>query len=413
MRVKSPLRLIVAIIILIVLIYVGFRGAVSIISGEPIKFGFSSNRIFGSDKVQDFVVAGIDEEGYRTDLILFCRYNLEDNSINVLQIPRDTKVETDRYDKKINSAYGSKEKEKALFDEIESVIGLRPEKSVIVSFKAFRELIDAIGGVEVNVPIRMFYNDPYQNLSIDLYPGKQVLNGRRAEMFMRFRYNDDCTGYPNGDIDRIAAQKTLYNAVMEKLLSGSTVLKAPKILGIISDNVKTDFSIDEIVGYMTRIPKFSMEKVNIYTLPGEGAYDSNGVSYFFHNEEETEKLIKENFSSRRKSVASEAGYTGSFKNRFIKVRIVDASGLDESKADILKIVSENLADYGFKVVSIEKSDRISDKSVFINHNEKHAATELKKVFGAVEISETIEEYVVESGEKMADVTLKIGSDFSF
>ena len=114
MRVKSPLRLIVAILILIALIYVGFRGAMSIISGEPIKFGFSSNRIFGSDKVQDFVVAGIDEEGYRTDLILFCRYNLSDNSINVLQIPRDTKVETDRYDKKINSAYGSKEKEKAL-----------------------------------------------------------------------------------------------------------------------------------------------------------------------------------------------------------------------------------------------------------------------------------------------------------
>ena len=265
----------------------------------------------------------------------------------------------------------------------------------------------------MNVPIRMFYNDPYQNLSIDLYPGKQLLNGRRAEMFMRFRYNDDGTGYPNGDIDRIAAQKTLYNAVMDKLISGSTVLKAPKILGIISDNVKTDFSIDEIVGYMTRIPKFSMEKVNIYTLPGEGAYDSNGVSYFFHNEEETEKLIKESFSAKRKTEPSEQGYTGSFKNRFIKVRIVDASGLSESQADMLKIVSDAISDYGFKIVSTEKSDRISDKSVFINHNEKHAATELEKVFGAVEISETIEEYVVENGEKMADVTLRIGSDFSF
>jgi len=413
MRVKSPLRLIIAILVLITLIYIGFEGAMSIISGEPIKFGFSSKRIFGADDVQDFVVAGIDEEGYRTDLILFCRYNFSDNSINVLQIPRDTKVENDRFDKKINSAYGSDRKEEALFDEIESIIGIRPQKSVIVSFKAFRELIDAIGGVEMEVPIRMYYTDPIQDLVIDLYPGMQTLDGRRSEMFMRFRHNNDGTGYPNGDIDRIAAQKEFYNAAMEKLLSGSTILKAPKILSIISDNVKTDFSIEEIVGYIGRIPKFSMDKVNIFTLPGEGAYDSNGVSYFFHDEEKTKALIKENFTASSGVGSAVDEYTGSFKNRFIKVRVIDATGLDSSQADILKIVSEALSDYGFKVVSTEKSDRILDKSVFVNHNEKRASTELGKIYKTVETAETIEEYTVNEGEKAADVTLKMGCDFSF
>ena len=131
MRVKSPFRLITAILVLLISLYAGYQGIAALVAGKPFKFGFSSWKSAG-EQVQDFVVAGVDEEGYRTDLILFCRYNMVDNSINVLQIPRDTKVENERRDKKINSAYGSPEKEQVLFDEIESVIGIRPEKSVIV-----------------------------------------------------------------------------------------------------------------------------------------------------------------------------------------------------------------------------------------------------------------------------------------
>ncbi len=411
MRVKSPLRLIIAILVLLTLIYIGFQGAVSIITGQPIKFGFSSGGA-ADNKVQDFVVAGVDEDGYRTDLILFCRYNMADNSINVLQIPRDTKVETERYDKKINSAYGTPEKEQTLFDEIESLIGIRPEKSVIVSFRAFREIIDAIGGVEVDVPIRMYYHDPFQNLNIDLFPGLQLLDGRRAEMFMRFRQNDDGSGYPNGDIDRVAAQKGFYQAMADKLLSGSTILKAPKIIGVVSDNVKTDFTVSEMMNYIGRLPKFSMEKIKIHTLPGEGGYDGNGVSYFFCDKDATKTLIKEHFTPQ-KGVALDDEYKGSFKNRFIKVRIIDATGLNSENADILTAVKDTLTDYGFKVVATEKTGRISDTSVLINHNQKRAALEVQKVYEGVPIAETIEEYILDDEEKTADVTIKMGTDFSF
>lgn len=410
MRVKSPLRLIIAIIVLLTLIYIGFQGVVSVITGQPLKFGFSSWMARGK-QVQDFVVAGVDDEGYRTDLILFCRYNMADNSINVLQIPRDTKVENDRHDKKINSAYGCPEKEQALFDEIESVIGIRPEKSVIVSFKAFREIIDAIGGVEIDVPIRMYYHDPFQNLTIDLYPGMQLLDGRRAEMFMRFRQNDDGTGYPNGDIDRVAAQKGFYQAAADKLLSGGTILKAPKIIGVIADNVKTDFTVGEMANYIGRLPKFSMEKVRIHTLPGEGGYDSNGVSYFFHNEEATKALIKEHFTPQEGMVEDDK--KGSFKNRFIKVRIIDATGIDPASADILTVVKDSLTDYGFTVVATERTDRIAETSVLLNHNKKRAGVEVQKIYDGVPVMESIEEYIPDDGEKTADVTIKMGTDFSF
>ena len=411
MRVKSPLRLAVAILILLMLIYVGLKGAISIITGTPMTLGFSGSTT-RADKIQDIVVAGTDEEGYRTDLILLLRYNMSTNCVNVLQIPRDTRIEnTSRHDNKINSAYSMPEKEQALSDEIELITGIRPEKYVIVSFRAFRELIDAIGGVEVNVPMRMYYTDPVQNLTIDLYPGKQVLNGRQSEMFMRFRYNNDGTGYPNGDIDRIQAQKKFYEAALNKVLSGSTILKVPKIMGIINKNVRTDFTGEDIMKYIGKIPSFKMENIKIFTLPGEGAYGDDGVSYFFHDQKETELLMKEYFFSMEKVRAVTDKISS--KNKYVKVKIVDATGIDKETADVIKVVSEMLTEYKFKVVSTEKTDRIQDKSKLINHNSKNAAEVVKAVYGGVGVADNIETFIKKDGEKVPDVTLVIGSDFLF
>ncbi len=410
MKKRSPLRIAVIALIMLILIYVGYVGAVSLITGEPMKFGFSSS-FSASEQIEDFVVAGIDEDGTRTDLILFCRYNRADNSLNVIQIPRDTKVENKRRDKKINSAYGSSEDHKAMFQEIESIIGIRPRKSIIVSFDAFRKIIDAIGGVEVDVPIRMLYNDPAQNLRIDLLPGRQLLDGRKAEMFMRFRKNDDGTGYPNGDIDRVAAQRKFYEAAAKKVFDGATILKIPQILGIISESVKTDFTVKEIVRYVGDVPKLSMDKINIYTLPGEGGYDTDGISYFFHDKEKTKEIIEEHFAFEKTEIENE--YKGSIKNRFIKVRIIDATGVSGEKMDISATVEEMLKDYGFKVVAKEKADTALNESMLINHNEKRAAIEVQKIFKTAKIAETVEKYVLKDGEKEADVTLKIGTDFNF
>lgn len=412
MKIKSPLRLAVAIFILLMIIYLGFAGAVSIISGKPISFGiFSRNAFKKGDNTENFVVAGVDEEGYRTDLILFCHFDPSDNSLTALQIPRDTKVDTKRNDKKINSAYGSPGKTETMFDEIEDVIGIRPEDYVIVGFKGFRELIDAIGGVEVDVPFRMYYTDPAQNLVIDLRQGKQLLDGKHAEMFMRFRYNNDGTGYKNGDIDRIAAQRQFYNSALNKLLSGGTILKAPKILGIINSNVSTSFTAEEIVKYIGRIPKLSTDKINIITLPGEGRYEGN-ISYFFHDKEKTKELIETYFS--RKSTSGEGVEINPVKNKFIKVKVIDATSLGSEELDVCEVISQTLTQHGFKVITAEKSERIRDKSQIISHNAKHAAEDVAKTYPNIEVYDEIEIYEKQDGEKSApDVTIIAGNDFSF
>ncbi len=412
MRLKSPLRLAVAICIFLMLIYVGLSGAVSIITGNSMQLMFWDSGKTEDDKIQDILVAGTDEDGYRTDLIMLCRYNMTDNKLTALQIPRDTRIEENgRIDKKINSAYSTPEKQETLFNEIEMLTGIRPERYVIVSFKAFRQLIDAIGGVEVDVPIRMYYHDPFQNLSIDLFPGRQILSGKQAEMFMRFRYNDDGTGYPNGDIDRIAAQKKFYEAALDKLLSGGTILKVPKILSIITENVKTDFNGEDIMKYIGEISSFKMENIKILTLPGEGAYADDGVSYFFHDENQTKLILDEHFFSMEKK--SNVKKEISSKNKFVKIKIIDATGIDPASADVLKVVSDMLSEYKFNVISTEKTDRIQDNSKLINHNNKNAAEVVRAVYSGVEVKEGVEVYVKKDGEKVPDVTLIVGSDFMF
>ncbi len=411
MRLKSPLRLAVAIFILLMLIYVGLSGAISIITGNPINLAFWESGKVADDKILDVLVAGTDEEGYRADLILLCRYNVTENKVCALQIPRDTRIENNgRTDKKINSSYSMPKREETLFDEVEMLTGIRPEKHVIVSFKAFRQLIDAIGGVEVDVPFRMYYTDPIQNLTIDLYPGKRMLTGKQSEMFMRFRYNNDGTGYANGDIDRIAAQKKFYESALDKLISGKTILKMPKILSIITENVKTDFTGEDIIKYIGKIPSFKMENINILTLPGEGGY-VGPVSYFLHDEKATKLLLDEYFVAMEKK--SQIQEKISSKNKFVKIKIIDATGIPKEEADILKVVSDMLTEYKFKVISTEKTDRIQDNSKLINHNNKNAAEVVKAVYGSIEVKEGVETFVKKDSEKTPDVTLIVGSDFMF
>lgn len=296
MKHKILLRAVIVVVLLIVLLCMSFMVAVAYMTAQPFSYGFWSGD--ETKSVQNFLVAGVDKDRTRTDLILFCQCNLSDNSLNILQIPRDTKVDNDRFDKKINSAYGTYGKTETLFDEIQSLIGLRPDKYVIVGFDGFRKLIDEVGGVEIDVPMRMYYTDPAQDFVIDLYPGRQVLDGRKAEMFMRFRQNNDGSGYPDGDIGRINAQRVFYDAVIDKLLSAESILNAHRILGIVKENVITDFDGGEILKYVERIPDFNVERISVYSLPGEGGYDEKGVSYFFCDKEKTELLLNEKFGKK-------------------------------------------------------------------------------------------------------------------
>jgi len=285
-RIKHPGRFIVFLITFIICIWMIFNFIISVLTGQ--KFSF-----FGcsADPVKNIIVAGVDEGGYRTDLLMLCQTNRRTGELNILQIPRDTKVQNNRNDKKINSAYYSGFE--CLNNEIEQVTGLRADGYIILGFDGFSDVINAMGGVKIDVPVRMYYTDPVQNLTIDLEPGKQRLNGKEAQMFMRFRQNNDGTGYVNGDMDRINAQKELYSAVKKKVLSPVGILRAPIIFAAVYKNCESDMSVGELFAVMRDFAA-TAKNMKIHSLPGGGRYIGGG-SYFVNDKQETKALIEEHF----------------------------------------------------------------------------------------------------------------------
>ncbi|MBR5586378.1 MAG: LCP family protein, partial [Clostridia bacterium] len=191
------------------------------------------------------LLMGVDKDGYRTDTMMVATYNVETSQITVMQLPRDTYVKNNgRQDKKLNSAYFTGVDQ--LKKEVNLAYGIKIHKYVEVNIDAFKKLIDAIGGVQMDVPINMIYDDPYQNLHIYLLKGPQVLDGEKAEQFVRFRKNNDGSGYPRGDLQRLEAQQAFITATVKQIVSGDGLKNINKLIKIALENVNTDMSFNEI-----------------------------------------------------------------------------------------------------------------------------------------------------------------------
>ena len=246
-------------------------------------------------------IFGTDKSGGLTDVIFVADFNSETNAVNVMGIPRDTKVEwrdeqvnvlPKRHqwvrDGKINemTSWGGIENIRPLtISTIEAMLGIKIDNYVVVNLDAFRQIVDAIGGVEVEVKQRMIRDDYSQNLHIDLQPGVQILDGDKAEQFVRFR------GYRNGDLERIAAQQQFLQAFAKKLLSPEIITKVPKIIPIIFTSIKTDISLTELPQYYPYLTNFNIDNLYFHMLPGE-ARKENGISFFFIDQKEVETLVQ-------------------------------------------------------------------------------------------------------------------------
>ncbi len=285
-RMKHPGRFVVFLITSFICIWMIINFIIALATGQRFSMLGCS-----SQPVRNVIVAGVDEGGYRTDLLMLCQIDRRSGELNVLQIPRDTKVQNRRNDKKINSAYYSGYE--CLRNEVEQVTGLVADDYIMLGFDGFTDVIDALGGVRIDVPIRMYYTDPVQDLTIDLEAGKQRLDGKEAQMFMRFRQNNDGTGYVNGDVDRIEAQKTLYTAAAKKLISPVGWLRAPAVFSALKRNCETNMGGGELLGVMRDIAA-TIGNAEFHSLPGGGRYIGGG-SYFVYDARATEALIAENF----------------------------------------------------------------------------------------------------------------------
>lgn len=231
-------------------------------------------------KVVNFLVCGIDYEDGReygtgmgmTDVILYVSYNMQDNQVHILQIPRDTYIGEDYATGgtgKINAVcYRSEEDNQlhTLARLLKEQFQLTTDYYVTIDMQAFREAIDVMGGIEVYVP---------QTIQLDgniLYQGTQMMDGATAEFFVRYR------GYANADLARLDAQRYFYKALFNKLKTypGKDVVK---VMPVYINYVNTNLTLSAAGNVLMDIGELASEDILIYKVPGEAA-TYNGYSVY-------------------------------------------------------------------------------------------------------------------------------------
>lgn len=270
--------------------------------------GHDENTLKDLDKI-NFLVVGISgcEEDYKlADTIMVCSYDPKIQKASLLSIPRDTYVGKNKAKAtasyKINAVYRNGENIDGMVKSIEDITGIEINNYVIIDTDALVELVDAIGGVEFNVPIDMKYDDVTQDLHIDLKAGYQKLNGKQAEWLVRFRHNNNGTSYPyeygDNDIGRMRTQREFITATLKQTMRPENLLKITKIAQIAFNNVKTNMSFDTIKDYLPYAVSFNTENLQTGTLPGTPE-KCNGVWIYTVNKNETKKIVEELFEDKQ------------------------------------------------------------------------------------------------------------------
>ena len=229
----------------------------------------------GERKSEDYwtvLILGRDTGGGgNTDTMLLASYDVTNQKATVMSIPRDTMVNIPYDVKKINGVYnyygGGDKGIQALYKEISQLVGFEPDFQVIVEWEAVGEIVDAMDGVWFDVPRDMDYEDPYQDLSIHLDKGYQLLNGEQAMGVVRFR--DGVNGYSTGDIGRIETQQAFLKAMVEQLLKLENVPKINRLIEVFQNNVTTDLSLENIFWFAKAaiLGGLKVEDVNFVTMP--------------------------------------------------------------------------------------------------------------------------------------------------
>ncbi|MCR4718020.1 MAG: LCP family protein [Firmicutes bacterium] len=347
----------------------GFGGFFSLDSGynDPEEMVAKVDKETGKINI---LAIGLDNDGTRTDTIIVVSYDLDGNLVNILSIPRDTRMYVGGNYQKINCAYavtknGKRNGVNGTIEAVTRLTGIPIHYYVEFTFETFREVIDALGGVDFDIPQNMNYDDPVQNLHIHLKKGFQHLDGDKSEQLVRFRK------YPMGDIDRVKVQQSFMKALAEQKLNSSIIGKLPDLFKVLQKDIKTNFKVSDITKYALNLMDLSSENVKAYSLPGTADSESYGASYWVADMAQTKVLIEETF-----------GYDAS------KITIHSADGKSISK-DVKRTVkkepeetkkenTEKVPKTDSKTVKTDTEEKAENKEEPVKNTEKPQETENPK-----------------------------------
>lgn len=299
--------------VLLVVILAGAFGAAKLYASLKLWEGKAEKSDFvasadvsteAKDQLLNIALLGTDGDGFRTDVNMVASLNLTTKEVHLISVPRDTRVvmtddmiayleKNDRTIPQANGVYGqckltevhayAGEGNRSTFTVamLEEILGIDIDYYVKVDLDAFKDIVDAVGGVEFDVQERLYYSDPAQGLYIDLYPGPQVLDGEKAEMLVRFR-----EGYAQKDLKRIEVQQEFLKAFISQVCSSDKIMSnLDSYIKIFMEKVESDMPVATALKYAGYIKEIDPAAITTDTIPGEGG------AYFDMDEEGTKELV--------------------------------------------------------------------------------------------------------------------------
>ncbi|MDJ1185428.1 LCP family protein [Roseofilum casamattae] len=228
----------------------------------------------------------------RSDTLLLLRIDPKTNSLNLLSIPRDTRVNVTNFGtRKINELnfLGGAENTIAAVETL--LDGIAIDRYLLIQNGALTELVDLLGGLEIFVEQPMSYVDYAQNLKIELLPGWQTLSGQQAEDFVRFR------GNALGDIGRIQRQQYLLKALHQRLQNPTVISRLPEAIRIMEQYIDTNLTEEEMRALVGFSLQTESKNFRMVMLPGRasttGEYDT---SYWLMDDGGRDRILREYFN---------------------------------------------------------------------------------------------------------------------
>jgi len=343
-------------------------------------FPFSSD-IMSYNRV-NILIVGCDEiENHgRADTIVFLSISPKTKDVLILSIPRDSRVEIPgRGMDKINHAYAFGG-EKLISKTISSFLDLPIHFYAVADFNGFVNIIDELGGVEIDIEKEMHYVDKAGGVEINLFPGKQILNGEKSLQYIRFRHDK------LGDLGRIKRQQKLALAVIKKMMNFDSITKIPQISEGMKGYIETNIKVQDAIALANLFKGINKEKFKIETVQGKPVY-IEGISYLEPDVEEVRQRVKSLIFS---------------KNSGMKVEVLNGNAM----TGIAHKIAKDLELQGFEIVNLGNADNFNYEKtkIIVYSKEVNLDNEFKKLFKDFEI---IKEYQTNAD---LDLVIILGKD---
>ena len=265
----------------------------------------SSAKVEGSDEAATAPIdgrttvlcLGLDDAAGNTDVMLLLSWEPQGGTLTLLQIPRDTYLRSETAQGKINQLYPAYlgkgyDRNAALSlvkDEVAEVFGIEIDYYMAVDLDTASHIVDSLGGLTVEVPFPVRHRDRDGEGYVEIPAGAQLLGGREAIEFLRFR-----AGYLEGDLGRVDAQKLLFAAGYRKIREEIGISDLLRLVPDVYGKLYTDMPIAKGVSMVWSFHRSNGDHIRLLTLPGEAtrAEQDRGVWYYVTNKKSAEEVLR-------------------------------------------------------------------------------------------------------------------------